>query len=280
MGWVSKGLGNKRRRTWERSTHIHGSRVPQDLHQGGVRKWMERAAGGRTSAQLVADRRQEDPRPPGSRTGPTMSRRSSHRGLSRSVRRCEERKDAMDGKMKLPPRRLCVRFLSPRLRPRLCPCLRRLPAAALLARVPLPPVRAEAAAAANLARVPAPAVRAEARAAVAGAPTVRASGALAPVLASLPHARTASVSYLPFEERFKGQRQPVGASRLSLGLTLGAPSPAEVVFSSLETGYCGSGLGPPTTLCQRFQVGPPGLRFRAGPPPRFVSGFRWGHQDY
>jgi hypothetical protein len=22
------------------------------------------------------------------------------------------------------------------------------------------------------------------------------------------------------------------------------------------------------------------LRFRAGPPPRFVSGFRWGHQDY
>ena len=98
-----------------------------------------------------------------------------------------------------------------RLRPRLCPCLRRLPAAALLARVPLPPVRAEAAAAANLARVPAPAVRAEARAAVAGAPTVRASGALAPVLASLPHARTASVSYLPFEERFKRPRQTLSA---------------------------------------------------------------------
>jgi hypothetical protein len=40
----------------------------------------------------------------------------------------------------------------------------------------------------------------------------------------LPHARTASVSYLPFEERFKGPRQPVGAaSRLSLGLTHGAP---------------------------------------------------------
>jgi hypothetical protein len=215
---------------------------------------MERAAGGRTSAQLVADRRQEDPRPPGSRTGPTMSRRSSHRGLSRSVRRCEERKDAMDGKMKLPPRRLCVRFLSPRLRPRLCPCLRRLPAAALLARVPLPPVRAEAAAAANLARVPAPAVRAEARAAVAGAPTVRASGALAPVLASLPHARTASVSYLPFEERFKRPRQTLSAR-------FGAHALAVAVQKSF---FCdwnqvnGVQGWAPTTLCQRFQVGPPG----------------------
>ena len=91
--------GSERRRTWDRSTHI--TRVPRDLHQGGVSKWMERAAGRRTSAQVVADRRQEDPRPPGSRSGPTMSRRSSHKGLSRSVRRCVERKDAMDGDMKL-----------------------------------------------------------------------------------------------------------------------------------------------------------------------------------
>ena len=220
---------------------------------------MERAAGGRTSAQLVADSRQEDPLPPGSRTGPTMSRRSSHRGLSRSVRRCEERKDAMDGKMKLPPRRLCVRFLSPRLRPRLCPCLRRLPAAALLARVPLPPVRAEAAAAANLARVPAPAVRAEARAAVAGAPTVRASGALAPVLASLPHARTASVSYLPFEERFKRPRQlsaRFGAHALAVALqkkSFFRPWKQVIAVQA-------SGLGPHHALSA-------------------VSAFRWGHQD-
>ena len=82
-GLVYKGLGSKRRRTWERSTHR--TRVPQDLHKRGVRKWMERAAGGRTSARLVADRRQVDPRPPGSRHGPTLSRWSSHKGLSRSV---------------------------------------------------------------------------------------------------------------------------------------------------------------------------------------------------
>ena len=84
---------------WERSTH--STQVPRGPPLEMGEKWIAGAAGGCTCGPIVKHRRQVDPRPPGSRQGPTLSRWSSHKGLSRSVRCCVERKDAMDGEMKL-----------------------------------------------------------------------------------------------------------------------------------------------------------------------------------
>jgi hypothetical protein len=76
-------------------------RVPRGPPLERGEKWIAGAAGGCTCGPIVKHRRQVDPRPPGSRQGPTLSRWSSHKGLSRSVRCCVERKDAMDGELKL-----------------------------------------------------------------------------------------------------------------------------------------------------------------------------------
>ena len=173
----------------------------------------------------------------------------------------------MDGKMKLPPRRLCVRFLSPRLRPRLCPCLRRLPPPCR--RTPCTSTAPARAGRSGCRRKPCTRTgtgrasrSSRRRCRRANSPCIGSAGARARIASPCAH----RFGELPALRRALQKTAPTLSARFGAH-ALAVAVQKKSFFRDWKQVIAVQGWAP-TTLCQRFQVGPPGYnRAPSSVPP-------------